>query len=322
MSSFDLPRKLEANTDCDNDPALVSLRQDSDLEKNKRFQHCDSGSTDRGWFGSVKNLVAILNATGRPYTAILWIVAAFVNFALVATLVCLVYRPQSLESRDVQIIRSTGSPQANSSGTPPEFHIKRAHDFFRISKNLTPIPCHSHNDYEQKVPLYDALNVGCTSLGADVWVKDGNLLVVHTQGSLDPSRSLESLYLDPLASILSKRNPHLKDKGAAPSDSWKGVYSADPKAALVLLIDVKKDSKKTLPVLLNQLAPRHEKGFLTHFDGTSTIQRPITIVASEETDHDAMLDMRNRHVFFDAPLEKLEKDHDAKAEGWLARTSA
>ncbi|KAL8967351.1 MAG: hypothetical protein Q9183_002963, partial [Haloplaca sp. 2 TL-2023] len=105
------------------------------------------------------------------------------------------------------------------------------------------------------------------------------------------------------------------NKGAALTDSWKGIYSADSKATLVLLIDIKKDSKKTLPVLLDQLAPLHKKGLLTHFDGTSTIQRPITIVASGETDHDAILDIKNRHVFFDAPLEKLKKDHDPKAEG-------
>ena len=37
-----------------------------------------------------------------------------------------------------------------------------------ITKDVTPIPCHSHNDYWRRVPLYDALRWGCTGVEADV----------------------------------------------------------------------------------------------------------------------------------------------------------
>ncbi|KAJ8105032.1 hypothetical protein OPT61_g10427 [Boeremia exigua] len=39
-----------------------------------------------------------------------------------------------------------------------------------ITRDVTPIPCHSHNDYWRRVPLYDALRWGCTGVEADVWL--------------------------------------------------------------------------------------------------------------------------------------------------------
>ncbi|WP_432545673.1 phosphatidylinositol-specific phospholipase C/glycerophosphodiester phosphodiesterase family protein [Kineococcus sp. SYSU DK004] len=58
---------------------------------------------------------------------------------------------------------------------------------------------HAHNDYEHERPLLDALDHGFTSVEADVWLVDGELLVAHDAVDLDRSRTLQSLYLDPLA---------------------------------------------------------------------------------------------------------------------------
>ena len=58
---------------------------------------------------------------------------------------------------------------------------------------------HAHNDYEHPRPLLDALDHGFTSVEADVFLVDGQLLVAHDPADLDPARTLESLYLDPLA---------------------------------------------------------------------------------------------------------------------------
>lgn len=58
---------------------------------------------------------------------------------------------------------------------------------------------HAHNDYEHDRPLLDALSHGFTSVEADIYLVDGELLVGHDPADLVPGRTLQSLYLDPLA---------------------------------------------------------------------------------------------------------------------------
>ena len=58
---------------------------------------------------------------------------------------------------------------------------------------------HAHNDYEHPRPLLDALDHGFTSVEADVWLVGDELLVGHDLADLVPGRTLEKLYLDPLA---------------------------------------------------------------------------------------------------------------------------
>ena len=55
---------------------------------------------------------------------------------------------------------------------------------------------HSHNDYEQRRPLLDALALGYRSVEADIWLRDSELWVSHKGRSL--AGTLRELYLDPL----------------------------------------------------------------------------------------------------------------------------
>ncbi|MFN8610370.1 MAG: hypothetical protein U0931_22725 [Vulcanimicrobiota bacterium] len=57
---------------------------------------------------------------------------------------------------------------------------------------------HSHNDYEQERPFELAARSGMASIEADVFPVDGHLLVAHSRHQLDPVRSLQKLYLEPL----------------------------------------------------------------------------------------------------------------------------
>ena len=61
---------------------------------------------------------------------------------------------------------------------------------------------HAHNDYEHDRPLFDALEHGFTSVEADVWLVDGELLVAHDREDVQPGVTLESLYLDPLQDLV------------------------------------------------------------------------------------------------------------------------
>src|SRR6478609_9716902 len=56
---------------------------------------------------------------------------------------------------------------------------------------------HAHNDYEHPRPLLDALDHRFGSVEADIHLVGDQLLIGHDASELDPSRTLESLYLDP-----------------------------------------------------------------------------------------------------------------------------
>ncbi|MEJ7732729.1 MAG: phosphatidylinositol-specific phospholipase C/glycerophosphodiester phosphodiesterase family protein [Polyangiaceae bacterium] len=117
---------------------------------------------------------------------------------------------------------------------------------------------HAHNDYEHERPLLDALDHGFCSVEADVFLVDGALLVGHTESALDPTRTLQSLYLDPLRSLAGD--------GALERD---GVPVGPHGGPLQLLIDVKTSAEPTWAALDPILASYSD--ILTEFaDGTTT----------------------------------------------------
>lgn len=89
---------------------------------------------------------------------------------------------------------------------------------------------HSHNDYEQTRPLYDALAQRFDSIEADVWLVDGKLLVAHERDQIHASRSLESLYLDPLRAVVRHGEPRslilLIDVKTEAASTWRAIEKA------------------------------------------------------------------------------------------------
>ena len=57
---------------------------------------------------------------------------------------------------------------------------------------------HSHNDYLQRVPYWEAYANQMESIEADVILLDGELYVAHEKESIQTNRTLSSLYLDPI----------------------------------------------------------------------------------------------------------------------------
>lgn len=58
---------------------------------------------------------------------------------------------------------------------------------------------HSHNDYHQEIPFWKAYSCGFESIEVDVFLKDGVLYATHDEKDIIPNRTIESLYLEPLA---------------------------------------------------------------------------------------------------------------------------
>jgi hypothetical protein len=172
-----------------------------------------------------------------------------------------------------------------------------------FTKDITPVPCHSHNDYWRTTPLYDALLAGCTSVEADVWLEDNELYVGHSHRSLRKSRTFKSLYVDPISSILENQNS--KSELTTANEGIQGVFDTSPNTTLILLVDFKTDGHDLFPVVEAQLDSLRQKGYLTRFNGTHFIPGAVTVVGTGNTQFSDITSSTNRTIFFDAPLEQL-----------------
>ncbi|KAJ5265734.1 hypothetical protein N7524_006752 [Penicillium chrysogenum] len=174
-----------------------------------------------------------------------------------------------------------------------------------ISRDIVPVGCHSHNDYWRRVPLYSALQAGCIGVEADVWLFDDELYVGHTTSSLTEHLTLQSMYINPLVTILERQNPTIKFNQGGDNPAH-GVFDTDPAQTLILLIDFKTAGPATWDAVTRQLAPLRDRGYLTHFNGDEVIQGPVTVVGTGNTPFNLVIaNTTYRDIFFDAPLDKL-----------------
>src|ERR1044072_6101637 len=96
--------------------------------------------------------------------------------------------------------------------------------------SYTTANAHSHNDYEQRVPLTTAYNEMFGSIEADIFWQNGELLVAHKKEELVTHRTLEDLYLKPLKAYVEKN---------------KGYIYADTSRSLQFMIDLKTNGDTT-----------------------------------------------------------------------------
>ncbi|KAF7585814.1 Altered inheritance of mitochondria protein 6 [Aspergillus hancockii] len=182
-----------------------------------------------------------------------------------------------------------------------------------FSRDITPVGCHSHNDYWRPVPLFSAIKAGCVGVEADVWLFEEELYVGHTTSSLTQQRTLRNLYIEPLMKILEKQNPNT---GFHPTvgQPVQGVFDTDPFRSLILLIDFKTDGDATWNRVVSQLSPLRDRGYLTYFNGTDVVNGPITVVGTGNTPFNMVTaNTTYRDIFFDAPLEKMAENDDEGA---------
>jgi glycerophosphoryl diester phosphodiesterase len=99
-------------------------------------------------------------------------------------------------------------------------------------QKYTPAKIHSHNDYAQPLPFYNAFKAGADAIEADVYLRNGVLMVAHNPADIKPELTLKAMYLEPLQKELGKRP-----------------------GALNLLIDLKERYTTLLPQLIRELVP-------------------------------------------------------------------
>ncbi|MFD4027452.1 phosphatidylinositol-specific phospholipase C/glycerophosphodiester phosphodiesterase family protein [Streptomyces sp. NPDC058576] len=148
---------------------------------------------------------------------------------------------------------------------------------------------HAHNDYLHPRPLHDALARGFTSVEADIFLVEGELLVAHEPATLDPTRTLASLYLDPLAALV--RAGH-------------GSVHPHHRAPLQLLIDIKADGVAAYGELDRQLRRHHR--MLTRYQHGRVVPKAVTAVISGDRAARAPMEaQRTRLAFYDGRLDDL-----------------
>ena len=107
--------------------------------------------------------------------------------------------------------------------------------FGGYAQNKAAFAVHSHNDYLQPVPFWDAFSAGCASIEVDVILQEGGLMVAHEKESIQAPRTFENLYLKPIQQgvdlgLIKEFNFHL-------------------------LVDIKTEAYSTLDLLVKQTQP-------------------------------------------------------------------
>ncbi|KAJ7254019.1 hypothetical protein B0H12DRAFT_567853 [Mycena haematopus] len=176
-----------------------------------------------------------------------------------------------------------------------------------FTQNIVPKTIHSHNDYWRDVPLLTALSFGVASVEADVWLVGETLFIGHEMAALTPARTFDSLYIQPLVSIIEGQNP--KSRFTVNQTSINGVFDTSSGTPLQLLVDMKTDGPSTLPFVLSALQPLRERGYLTTCvsNGTCTLG-PVVVVGTGNTPLAGIQALSPRDVFFDAPLTGKHND--------------
>ena len=148
---------------------------------------------------------------------------------------------------------------------------------------------HAHNDYLHPHPLHDALSHGFTSVEADIFLVDGELLVAHEATDLDPTRTLASLYLNPL--LARVRANH-------------GTVYAGYREPVQLLIDIKTDGAAAYLELDRQLR-RYRRMLTSYHDGRVRAGAVTPVISGDRAARVPMEAQRTRLAFYDGRLDDL-----------------
>lgn len=165
---------------------------------------------------------------------------------------------------------------------------------FDRAEDPAPLPnAHAHNDYYHARPLLDALEQGFTSVEADVFLVEGELLVAHSSLEIKKEKTLEALYLKPLAERVARQGGR--------------VYPQGP--TLTLLVDFKNKGAETYAVLEKQLA-KYESMLSQTRDGKYE-ERAVTVIISGDRPWEAIKASNPRYCGVDGRLSDLESDAPA-----------
>ncbi|KAJ5325452.1 uncharacterized protein N7506_008554 [Penicillium brevicompactum] len=142
--------------------------------------------------------------------------------------------------------------------------------------------------------LEASLAAGCGGVRMPVWMHHGELQVGNAVTGHSPDAALNRLGLDPL---LAKMN-----HAAASAPGPIATSSLDePSETFLLMLDAKSPLHDLLPALVEQLDALRRSGHLSHWDGESVIERPVTVVVTSEAIPDSdCVNVNHSDIFWSA----------------------
>lgn len=157
---------------------------------------------------------------------------------------------------------------------------------------ISVIQGHAHNDYEHERPLFYALENGFVSVEADVYLIDDQLYVTHDiPETLDPSLTLEALYLEPL-------KQHVQANHGAVYPDYDGVF--------YLMVDFKTEAVTTYNKL-KEILVNYQNIITTVKNGVEQ-KKVIKIFISGERPKQEILNDDLKLAFLDGRPKDLESN--------------
>lgn len=151
---------------------------------------------------------------------------------------------------------------------------------------------HAHNDYEHARPLLDALDHGFSSVEADIYLVDEGLYVSHNRPKPLARKTLQTVYLDPLDSLIATNPGELR------------------KQPFTLLVDIKSEATRTLRKLID---------VMSKYPRIFPVDSPATycgVLISGNRDYDLIL--KTEGVFIDGRPGDLGKGYPAEKMPWIS----
>ena len=140
-----------------------------------------------------------------------------------------------------------------------------------------PFIAHSHNDYDQVLPISTAIDHGFTSLEVDIAFDGLDLRISHDDKNLDEKLEFEESYLLPLM------NQEIRDGG------------------VLLLVDIKNYSPQLIDQL-NLILNKHECKLVSRSTLNDTEGKIKIVLSGEIHRQEIVEDATNRFLFIDGRL--------------------
>jgi glycerophosphoryl diester phosphodiesterase len=141
-------------------------------------------------------------------------------------------------------------------------------------EKYTAANIHSHNDYSRPDAFYHAFNAGAGAIEADVFLREGKLMVAHDSSSMKQTSTLKAMYLQPI----------LKEMQTGPRP-------------LNLVIDLKEAYTPILAELLRELES------LKPFIRSGNSNSPLTIIITGNRPPPAEYKNYPSYIYFDDDLQ-------------------